>query len=316
MRPCPAGRRSAQKFPPAGAGMLDARLCARARLPGRDLRRALPRAAGAGARRRTRRRPGGRHGFATTREMARWLALWMAFDDIVRVAELKSRASRARARARRSEGRRRRHAQGLRPLQARRAGVRRAAADAAARAASRRWDRRAARRPWALPLKVGSHTVLGMALAARARLARWLRKRGNRFAEEQALIERWLDAVVQGTRSRLAPGPRGRAVRPADQGLRRHQRARQGQPAARDRPLGGRPRPPLAAPRDPPAPRPRRGDPCGAHGSAGRRGRHGARPRAGPPRRAPRPLAEAPIRFVRKPGSGRVPRRGEERVAP
>ena len=27
-------------------------------------------------------------------EMARWLALWMAFDDIVRVADLKSRASR------------------------------------------------------------------------------------------------------------------------------------------------------------------------------------------------------------------------------
>ena len=26
--------------------------------------------------------------------MARWLALWMAFDDIVRVADLKSRASR------------------------------------------------------------------------------------------------------------------------------------------------------------------------------------------------------------------------------
>jgi len=24
-----------------------------------------------------------------TREMARWLALWMAFDDIIRVADLK-----------------------------------------------------------------------------------------------------------------------------------------------------------------------------------------------------------------------------------
>ena len=29
-----------------------------------------------------------------THETARWLALWMAFDDIVRVADLKSRASR------------------------------------------------------------------------------------------------------------------------------------------------------------------------------------------------------------------------------
>jgi len=28
--------------------------------------------------------PGLEHGWAITREMARWLALWMAFDDIVR----------------------------------------------------------------------------------------------------------------------------------------------------------------------------------------------------------------------------------------
>jgi len=34
-------------------------------------------------------------GHATTRETARWLALWMAFDDIVRVAHLKLRAARA-----------------------------------------------------------------------------------------------------------------------------------------------------------------------------------------------------------------------------
>ena len=66
--------------------------------------------------------------FATTREMARWLALWMAFDDIVRVADLKSRDRALAARQGRSQGRRGRPAQGLRPLQARRAGIRRAAA--------------------------------------------------------------------------------------------------------------------------------------------------------------------------------------------
>ena len=38
--------------------------------------------------------PAAAQGYATTREMARWLALWMAFDDIVRVADLKSSASR------------------------------------------------------------------------------------------------------------------------------------------------------------------------------------------------------------------------------
>jgi indolepyruvate ferredoxin oxidoreductase beta subunit len=38
--------------------------------------------------------PEGSHEFALTRESARFLALWMAFDDIVRVADLKCRASR------------------------------------------------------------------------------------------------------------------------------------------------------------------------------------------------------------------------------
>jgi len=33
--------------------------------------------------------PQGTRGWAVTREMARWLALWMAFDDIIRVADLK-----------------------------------------------------------------------------------------------------------------------------------------------------------------------------------------------------------------------------------
>ena len=30
---------------------------------------------------------------------------------------------------------------------------------------------------------------------------RWLRRRGQRFAQEQALIDRWLDAVVKGTQT-------------------------------------------------------------------------------------------------------------------
>ena len=38
--------------------------------------------------------PQGEQGFAMTRKAARFLALWMAFDDIVRVARLKCSASR------------------------------------------------------------------------------------------------------------------------------------------------------------------------------------------------------------------------------
>jgi len=44
--------------------------------------------------------PGGANGSIATREAARSLALWMAFDDVVRVADLKSRACPARGRRR------------------------------------------------------------------------------------------------------------------------------------------------------------------------------------------------------------------------
>ncbi|WP_454908077.1 indolepyruvate oxidoreductase subunit beta family protein [Variovorax gossypii] len=146
--------------------------------------------------------PAGAQGFAITREMARWLALWMAFDDIVRVAALKGRASRAQ-----------------RVRQEVRAGdddivkvydhFKPGAAEFAALlppSLSRRvtaWDRARqarGREPWALPLKVGSHSVFGMASLRLLASLRWLRRRGSRFAEEQALIERWLAAVETGTR--------------------------------------------------------------------------------------------------------------------
>ncbi|MDQ0033235.1 indolepyruvate ferredoxin oxidoreductase beta subunit [Variovorax boronicumulans] len=146
--------------------------------------------------------PAGAHGFALTREAARWLALWMAFDDIVRVAALKGRASRAQ-----------------RVRQEVRAGdedivklydhFKPGAAEFAALlppALSRRvtaWDRgrqARGREPWALPLKVGSHSVFGMASLRLLSSLKWLRRRGSRFAEEQMLIERWLAAVEAGTR--------------------------------------------------------------------------------------------------------------------
>ena len=76
------------------------------------------------------------------------------------------------------------------------------AAAAAAGRALQRWDalRRArGEAPWALPLKLRSHTVFGMLLLRLLSAQRWLRRRGSRYAEEQALIERWLDAVVRHT---------------------------------------------------------------------------------------------------------------------
>lgn len=143
--------------------------------------------------------PAGAQGFAVTREMARWLALWMAFDDIVRVAELKSRASRSRrVRDEVKAG----EDDIVKVYDHFKPGAPEFAALLPTSLADRvtAWDRRRSA-PWALPLKVGSHSVFGMASLRLLASLRWLRRRGQRFAQEQALIERWLGAVVEGTRT-------------------------------------------------------------------------------------------------------------------
>ncbi len=152
--------------------------------------------------------PSGAHGQAIAQEMTRWLALWMAFDDIVRVAALKLRHSRA-ARVRREV------AAGdddiVKTYDHFKPGVPEFAALLPLALAKRlqAWDRRRVLRglePWALPLRVGTHTVVGV-LALRAVAAlKAQRRRGSRFALEQQLIERWLAAVERGTREDWALG--------------------------------------------------------------------------------------------------------------
>jgi len=140
--------------------------------------------------------PGSVHGLATTREMARWLALWMAFDDIVRVADLKSRASRSRRVLREVKAGER---DIVKVYDHFKPGVPEFAALLPPSVAARltAWDERRAS-PWALPLKVGSHSVLGMLSLRVLASLRGLRRRGSRFSKEQALIGRWLDAVLAG----------------------------------------------------------------------------------------------------------------------
>jgi indolepyruvate ferredoxin oxidoreductase beta subunit len=59
---------------------------------------------------------------------------------------------------------------------------------------------------FAVPIALGTHTVFGLlALRALAALKR-LRRRGARFAQEQALIERWIGAVEHGLHSHAALG--------------------------------------------------------------------------------------------------------------
>jgi indolepyruvate ferredoxin oxidoreductase, beta subunit len=137
--------------------------------------------------------------WGTTVETARWLALWMAFDDIVRVADLKSRASRlTRVRSEVKP----QHEDLLRVYEHFKPGAPELAAMLPPALAQRvlAWDRRrvaAGRAPWALPLKVGTHSVTGMLALRTLAACRRLRPLGSRFKTEQELIERWLDAVAR-----------------------------------------------------------------------------------------------------------------------
>jgi indolepyruvate ferredoxin oxidoreductase beta subunit len=146
--------------------------------------------------------PPGRHAFAITRETARWLALWMSFDDIVRVADLKSRASRsARVKREVKAG----DADLLKVYDHFKPGVPEFAALLPVSLAQQlvAWDKRRIAKgsqPWALPLKVGTHTVSGMLALRTLASLKWLRPHGSRHAAEQEMIELWLAALQRGTR--------------------------------------------------------------------------------------------------------------------
>ncbi len=137
-------------------------------------------------------------------EAARWLGLWMAFDDIVQVARLKLAATRA-ARVRREVAAR--DDEIVRTFEHFKPGIPEIAGLLPASLAQRlqAWDRRRPE-PWSLPLRLGSHSVRGaLALRLLASLKRW-RRHGSRFAAEQALIEQWVTAVEQGGREDAALG--------------------------------------------------------------------------------------------------------------
>jgi indolepyruvate ferredoxin oxidoreductase beta subunit len=129
---------------------------------------------------------------STTRETARWLALWMAFDDIVRVAELKSRASRferVRREVKAKDGDLVRIWDHFKP-----------GAPEFAALLPPALAQRVGKQTWSLPLKLAAHSVTGMlALRLLASLKR-LRPLGSRYAAEQAMIEKWLAGIVEGTK--------------------------------------------------------------------------------------------------------------------
>lgn len=139
----------------------------------------------------------GSEGGALVSEGARFLALWMAFDDVIRVADLKSRAARfprvgAESGAR--PGELLRIADHLKPGLVELAGLLPTAIADPLLA----WDARRRARgllPLALPLKLRADTILGFLALRLLGALRPLRRIGRRYAEEQELIEGWLAAV-------------------------------------------------------------------------------------------------------------------------
>ena len=146
--------------------------------------------------------PSHAHQYQATREAARWLALWMAFDDIVRVADLKSRASRQQRVAlevKQQDGELLRIYEHFKPGAPELAGL----LPEWLAAPLLRFDKARVlkgREPLALPLKIGSHSVGGMLALRILASMKWLRPFSSRFAVEQADIQHWLNSLCTGLR--------------------------------------------------------------------------------------------------------------------
>lgn len=145
---------------------------------------------------------GAERGYALTVEAARYLALWMTYEDIIRVADLKSRPERM-ARVRREVG-----AGDDEPLTVTeflKPGYEEIASvlpPRLGRALTLWADRKPSRRKFHVAMRVKTNTAFGYArLRALAKLRFW-RPRTWRFAEEWAEIEAWVGVLE-------AASPRG-----------------------------------------------------------------------------------------------------------
>ncbi|MGE5201405.1 MAG: DUF6537 domain-containing protein, partial [Acidobacteriota bacterium] len=132
---------------------------------------------------------------AVVPEMARQLALWMAYEDVIRVAQLKT--ARARLEAVRAEVR----AKAEEPVHITeflKPGIEEIAAILPRRlgAVLLRWGERKNRLDrLRMPMELRTTTVWGFFRLWLLARMRGLRPRSHRYAAEQAMIERWLDAI-------------------------------------------------------------------------------------------------------------------------
>jgi indolepyruvate ferredoxin oxidoreductase beta subunit len=130
-----------------------------------------------------------------TAATARHLALWMSYEDVIRVADLKSRAERM---AKVRDEVRAKPEEPVHVTEFFKPGIDEVSAVLPPRLgrALRSWaERRGLDGKLHLPLRLRSTSIVGfLQLRLLARLKGW-RRRSLRFAEEQQAIEEWLDAI-------------------------------------------------------------------------------------------------------------------------
>lgn len=134
-------------------------------------------------------------GFPVTTAVARFLALWMSYEDVVRVADLKSRPARIR-RIRNEVGAK--ADEPIRVIEYMKPGIEEWCA-ILPKGISGRVRQWADKRGWRL--NVGLHirttSLHGFLLLRFLSAFRWWRPHSSRFADEQALIERWLGEILR-----------------------------------------------------------------------------------------------------------------------
>lgn len=145
--------------------------------------------------------------FAASQEAARTLALWMAYEDVIRVADLKSR------RARFEQIRREYGAKPDQPMIVRdflKPGVAEIADVLPFTMSSKlsAWGQARQKRTGSATLGEGiqlaTSTISGLLTMRALASLRWLRRKSARFAAEQAMIQKWLALLHQALRTDAA----------------------------------------------------------------------------------------------------------------
>ncbi|HEU0199871.1 MAG TPA: indolepyruvate oxidoreductase subunit beta family protein [Burkholderiaceae bacterium] len=145
---------------------------------------------------------GGALGYRVANETARYLALWMSYEDVIRVADLKSRRSRfERVRAEVMA----KHEEPVRIVEFLKPGMEEFTA-LLPPALARRLLAWAARRGKSFHrgVYVKTTSISGFLMLRLLAALRPLRRSTSRYVEEQQLIERWLQAVIAASARDLA----------------------------------------------------------------------------------------------------------------